>query len=200
MITDVAIDLDNVVFDFSTVITKHFSEHFGIDFPTPNKWEFYEDWGLSASNFYNILDKLTIETELFNEGAPIPKTLVGWHSLRDQDLKIHIITHRSHSAYGQTIKWLERYQLIPDSLHFTGNKADVLQAISTDEAVAIDDHVDQYVNYQMMGVRGYLFTQPWNRGYPARRVSTLPEFADEIRLYNQFCAMEDKHSLKMESF
>jgi hypothetical protein len=200
MITDVAIDLDGVMFDFSTAITKRFSEHFGVQFPTPVNWEFYEEWGLSASNFYQILDKLTVETELFNEGAPIYKTLVGWNNLRDQGLNIHIITHRSQSAYGQTIKWLERYQLIPDSLHFTGNKAEVLQAITVDESASIDDHVEQYVNYQTMGVRGYLFTHDWNRNYPARRVSNLPEFAEEIRLYNQYWTMEAKHSIATEVF
>ena len=200
MITDVGIDLDGVLFDFSAVVTKHFSEYFGQEFPTPQGWEFYEEWGLSASAFYELLDKLTYEREIFNDAAPISKSMVGWQNLKEQGLKLHVITHRSPSAYGQTVRWLERYRMIPDSLHFSGQKADILNAISTDESAAIDDYIEQYRDYENAGVRSYMFRQQWNRGYPVRHVDTLPEFADAIKLYNQYWKMENKHTIETMVF
>lgn len=200
MITDVAIDMDGVLFDFASVITKHFSEYFGTELPAPKGWEFFSEWGLSADSFYTLLDHLTTERELFNEGSPIPKSMVGWKSLREQGLRLHVITHRSWSAHAQTIKWLERYRFIPDSLHFTGDKAPVLASISTDEFAAIDDHYEQYAEYKAYGTKAFLFTQPWNEGHPGRRVSTLEEFADAIKLYNEYWKSENKFELMEQVF
>lgn len=195
MITDVAVDIDGVLFDFSTVVTKHFSEYYNKQFSVPTCWEFFAEWGMTADEFYETLDKLTYEREIFNDEAPIPKTMVGWQALRDQGLRIHVITHRSPSAQGQTIKWLERYRLIPDTLHFSGQKAEILTAISLDECASIDDHYEQYAEYKNYGVNAYMYTQHWNRGYLGRRVQTLPEFSEVIRVHNQYCNSEIKYGM-----
>ena len=200
MITDVAIDVDGVLFDFAGVVTKHFSDYFGTELPAPKNWEFFEDWGLSAEAFYTLLDHLTVEREIFNEGSPIPKTMVGWQAMREQGLRLHVITHRSWSAHAQTIQWLERYQLIPDSLHFTGDKAPVLASLALDEFASIDDHYDQYAHYKAYDTKAFLFTQPWNAGHPGRRVSNLVEFADAIKLYNQYWSAENAYTLMDQVF
>lgn len=191
MITDVAIDMDGVLFDFAGTITKHFSDYFDTELPAPKNWEFFEEWGLSADSFYTLLDHLTVEKEIFNEGSPIPRSMVGWQSMREQGLRLHVITHRSWSAHTQTIKWLERYRLIPDSIHFTGEKASILSALAIDEAAAIDDHYEQYVDYKGAGVHAYMFTHRWNASYPGRRVSTLEEFANVIKMHNEYWRMEN---------
>lgn len=195
MITDVAVDIDGVLFDFATTVQKHFSEYFQTAFPKPTTWEFYEHWNLSAKQFYDTLDLLTDERDLFNDSAPLPKTMVGWQALREQGLRIHIITHRSPTAYAQTIKWLERYRLIPDTLHFSGQKADIINALAVDECASIDDHVFQYNEYRDSGVHGYLYTQPWNDQYAGRRVNTLPEFANIIKTHNEYWKMEHDNTL-----
>jgi len=196
MITDVAIDLDGVMFDFANVIKEHFSECLDRDLPDPVKWEFYDEWGLTAEQFYYLLDEFSKERDLFNSEAPVPHSMVGWQSLRDQNLRLHVITHRSPSAWEQSIRWLERYRMVPDSLHFSGDKANILTAISIDECAAIDDHVSQYVSYRDAGVHAYLMTQTWNALYPGRRVSSLPEFADIIKLYNQYQYMEEFYAMQ----
>ncbi|NBS71322.1 hypothetical protein EBT31_20795 [bacterium] len=191
MITDVAIDLDGVVFDFSRVVTAVFSKYLKTDLPTPTKWEFFDEWNMTASDFYTLLDHLTVETEFFNSESPIRHTMVGWQSLREQNLRIHVITHRSHCAYDQTVKWLERYRLIPDTLHFAGDKAPILSALMIDEGASVDDNIGQYEDYFDMGIRSYLFNQPWNsQKKNARRVNNLIEFADDIKLYNKYWRSE----------
>lgn len=197
MITDVGLDLDGVVFDFATVVQKHFSDYLKRDLPFPRTWEFYEEWDLTAGQFYDLLDLFTHEREMFDVEAPIPKTMVGWQALRDQGLNIHIITHRSPSAYGQTVKWLERYRLIPDSLHFSGDKARILSAITSGESASIDDHYEQYISYCRNGVNAFLFDQPWNRNHAGRRVHTLPEFAEYVRVYNQYNGLEAKYGTEV---
>ena len=101
MITDVAIDLDGVVFDFSRVVTAVFSKYLKTDLPTPTKWEFFDEWNMTASDFYSLLDHLTVETEFFNSESPIRHTMVGWQSLREQNLRIHVITH--HMPHLETV-------------------------------------------------------------------------------------------------
>lgn len=187
MITDVALDLDGVMFDFSRVVTDVFSRHLGRALPTPQKWEFFDEWNLTAGDFYDLLDELTVKTEFFNSESPIRHTMRGWEMLRAQNLQLHIITHRSPCAYDTTVKWLERYRLIPDTLHFSGDKASILSAIVIDEGASVDDNVGQYEEYQEKGIRSYLFTQPWNlQKRNARRINNMIDFANSIKLYNDF--------------
>lgn len=194
MITDVGLDLDGVLFDFSHVVTEAFSKVLGPNLPYPTKWEFYTDWGLSAQEFYHLLDTLTVDEEIFDSHPPIPFTEEGWADLRDQGLNIHIITHRSMVSCVQTTRWLERYRLVPDTLHFTGEKAQVLSAISNERAIAIDDHYLHHVNYQDHGILSFLFNHPWNtKHHDAPRMDSLPEFAQYIRKYNEYWKMVEHY-------
>ncbi len=193
-ITDVAIDLDGVMFDFASSATFYFSRHLGKPLPAPTHWEFYEDWGLDARTFYKLLDELTAEHDLFDSGAPIHMTDDGVTFLREMGINIHVITHRSPVAFRQTSQWLERFNLLPDGLHFTGMKAEMLTAITNGSCAAVDDHYAQYVSYEHHGVKSFLFNQPWNLAYPnCRRVSNLHEFAQAVYLHNYYWSEEESH-------
>jgi beta-phosphoglucomutase-like phosphatase (HAD superfamily) len=193
VITDVGLDLDGVMFDFSSVATEEFSLLLNKPLTHPTTWEFYREpaWGLSKGEFYDLLEKVTVEREIFDRGALIEGTQEGWKMLRNMGVNIHIITHRSKSAMSQTTRWLERYNMLPDGLYFTESKAMVLDAIRDDEAVAIDDNWHQCFTYQNMDIKSFLYTQPWNRAYSHRRVSSLVDFAQYIRTYNEYCILEE---------
>jgi hypothetical protein len=189
VITDVAIDLDGVVFDFAESATFYFSRHLNKSLPRPTTWEFYTDWGLEAWEFYTMLDELTEEHDIYDSGAPLQNTIEGWNSLVTQGVNIHVITHRSPRAYTQTCRWLERFNMLADSLHFTGNKPETLHAcaVGGGALAAIDDNIHQYDAYIKNGVKAYLYTQPWNsRAVNASRVSDLMEFAEAVRINNDF--------------
>lgn len=184
MITDVGVDIDGVMFDFATVIHEQTSQYMGVPLSFPSRWDFYEDWGMTSENFYSYVKRLAIENDIFNHGSPYHNTKEGWASLRSQGIKIHVITYRPWEAYEQTVHWLERFQLIPDTLHFTGQKAGVLKGISSGEYASIDDHYDQYKQYQHEGAHAFVRTQPWNEKFHARRSNDLLDFAETIRFYN----------------
>lgn len=193
MITDVAVDIDGVMFDFATVIHEKTSKYMGVPLSYPTQWEFYKEWGMTSENFHAYLRRLAVEDDIFNQGSPYHNTKEGWSSLREQGLKIHIITHRPWEGYEQTVRWLERFQLIPDTLHFTGDKAGVLQGIAEGEYASIDDHYEQYASYYYRGAYSFLHTQPWNDGYPARRADDLLDFAEAIKFYNDKWAIKGEH-------
>lgn len=193
MITDVGLDLDGVLFDFSSAVTDSFSRILGRELPAPTTWEFYKDWGLRKEEFYALLATVTVDDELFDHGSPINGTVQGWELLRALGVNIHIITHRSMLAMNQTTKWLERYNLIPDGLYFTGDKALVLSSIAEEQAVAVDDHYDHYLDYHLMGLTAFVFHQPWNKDYSARRVHSLQELAQYIESHNNYALLEDKY-------
>jgi hypothetical protein len=175
-----------VLFDFATIIQFHASRELGRDLSYPDKWEFYTDWGLTEADFYNLLEHLTEEKQLFNEGSPYDGVAQGWRSLREQNLRIHIVTHRPWSSISQTARWLERWRLQPDSIHFTDNKSGVLTALAVEECASIDDYTEQYLSYEWAGAHSFLQTRPWNQRIDARRVSSLYEFSQAIQKYNEY--------------
>lgn len=193
VITDVAVDIDGVMFNFATVIQERTSQFMGVTLPFPTRWEFYEDWGMTHDGFHSYLKRLAVEEDIFDHGSPYHNTTEGWKSLREQGLNIHIITHRPWEAYEQTIKWLERFRFIPDTLHFTGDKASVLAGTTDDECASIDDHYEQYCMYHNRGVHSFLRAQPWNAGHPARRTKDLLDFAESIQFYNNKWAIKGDH-------
>lgn len=199
-ISDVGIDLDSVLFDFCSTVVDHFSRELGWAVPRPRIWEFYSEWGLSKEEFYGMLEEAIVEHDFFNCGSPIPGTLEGWKLLRQQNVKIHIITHRSLLAMRQTAQWLERYNLIPDGLHFTENKASVLDAVSSRLSVALDDNYDHVRNYKLSGIPAFYFTQPWNENLPGRRVGSLTEFATYVKVCNEYQYLEDYYEEMEEEF
>lgn len=186
MIKDVAIDMDGVLYDFSSAIHYHASAYLRRDLSLPTKWEFFLDWGMTHNEFYSMLEELTVEEEIFNQGSPYPLVKEGWKSLREQGLKIHIITHRAQSAYRQTTQWLERFQLLPDTLHFTDKKAHVLRAVSTDEYASLDDNELIHQTYVANHAHAFVMDRPWNWGAVGYRVDDLKEFADRIKIYNEY--------------
>lgn len=202
MITDFGMDLDGVVYDFASPAVWAFSQVMGQELPEPTHWHFYEDWGLTSEQFYMMLDEITKSHELFDIGSPVLGTLRGWKMLKELGVRIHVITHRSPSAYTQTTRWLERHNLVPDTLHFTDKKAEVLSALTPygGEAYAVDDCADFYTEYHDNGIDAFLFDRPWNRGFPAKRVNSLIDVAEKVGIYNRYHGVFDTDLYTTELF
>lgn len=183
MITDVGIDLDGVIYDFAGVFHEFVQNRSGITLPEPAKWDFYKDWGMTDKDFDIILAEATQKMRIFDSVAPMENTVDGWNLLKTHGIKIHVLTHRGHLAYEQTASWLNKYGLIPDSLHFGDNKT-ILSTIATDECAAIDDYPLYYDRYEKANILSFLRTQPWNGEKYARRVDDLLEFAEKIVTLN----------------
>ena len=183
MITDVGIDLDGVMYDFASVFHEFVQNRSGITLPKPTKWDFYKDWGMTDKDFDDLLAEAIENTRIFDSIAPMENTIEGWNLLKANDIKIHVLTHRGHLAYAQTVNWLTRYGLIPDSLHF-GNDKTILSTIALDECAAIDDYTLYYDKYEKANILSFMRTQPWNGEKYARRVDDLLEFAEKVVTLN----------------
>lgn len=184
MITDVGIDLDGVMYDFATVFRSYAQDRMGKELSAPTKWDFYKEWGMTDEQFNQWLEEGVKNLRLFNYLRPMHNTLEGWQLLRDNKLNIHVLTHRHPHSYEQTVQWLMKYDLIPNSLHFGTNKT-ILKTLALDECAAIDDMPQYYDSYNNIGVLSFFRTQPWNDTRKGRRVSDLLEFAEAILAINK---------------
>lgn len=184
-ITDVGIDIDGVIFDFASAFHEYCSYRLKNDsLPMPTHWDFYLEWGLTFKSFNDLLKEATVDERLFMWRYPIQNSLQGWESLKNQGLRIHILTHRASYAYSQTTEWLEKHKMFPDTLHF-GYEKDILKHISHKKAAAVDDYTKYYDMYDNNGVMPFLMTQPWNIGHRATRVTDLLDFATKVKEYNE---------------
>ena len=184
MITDVGIDMDGVMYDFAKVFHEYAQNRMGKELSTPTTWDFYKEWGLSDEQFDEWLIEGVQNLRLFNCDAPMENTVEGWNLLKQNGIKIHVLTHRGHVSYVQTVQWLNRFGLYPDSLHFGTNKG-ILKAFATDQCAAIDDYPLYYTQYDRAGVISFLRTQPWNESMYARRVTDLLDFAKKVITINE---------------
>ena len=184
MITDVGIDMDGVMYDFAKVFHEYAQNRMDKKLSTPTTWDFYKEWGMSDEQFDEWLIEGVQKLQLFNCDAPMENTVEGWNLLKENDIKIHVLTHRGHVSYEQTVKWLNRFGLYPDSLHFGTNKG-ILKTFATDECAAIDDYPLYYTQYDRAGVISFLRTQPWNEQAYARRVTDLLDFAKKVITINE---------------
>lgn len=183
MITDVGIDLDGVMYDFAWVFHKYAQDRMGKELSEPSTWDFYREWGMTDEQFNEWLEDGVKNLRLFDYLNPLFNTHEGWKLLKDNNIKIHVLTHRSPHSYEQTVQWLVKNNLIPDSLHFGQNKT-ILKTLAQDECAAIDDMVQFYDSYNKEGVLSFLRTQPWNQERRARRCADLLEFAQAIVAIN----------------
>lgn len=185
MISDVGIDLDGVLYDFSQIFQEYCEERMGILLSAPTRWNFYLDWGLTDDQFASWLDDATKTDQIFNRSKPMKNVREGWDSLREQGLTLHILTHRHPVAYKQTIDWLTEYDLLPDTLHFGATKT-ILSQLGKGTCAAIDDHIPFYTEYVNKGILAFLHTHPWNEAENALRADDLLDFANKIKIYNEY--------------
>lgn len=183
MITDVGIDMDGVMYDFAKVFHEYAQNRMGKELPKPTCWDFYHEWGLTDEQFDEWLVEGVQKLRLFNSDSPMENTIEGWNLLKQNGIKVHVLTHRGHVSYEQTVQWLNRFGLYPDSLHFGTNKA-ILKLIATDECAAIDDYTLYYDQYEKANILSFLRTQPWNGEKYARRVNDLLDFAEKVIMFN----------------
>ena len=183
--TDVGVDLDGVIYPVHDVFRKYCEKVKGMkNLPEITHWEFYTDWGLSLDEFLNFLYTATRYHNLFGSAEPMEGTLEGWELLKESGIKIHIMTSRISAGWLQTVKWLNQYNLIPDTLHFIDNKT-ILTKIASGRSIAIDDSDTLIKQMSNAGIQAVLRTQPWNiQNDTNQRVNSFLEFAQFIYINN----------------
>lgn len=162
MITDVAIDLDNVLYPFSTEFHRFCSKALDRELALPTKWEFYEDWGLDETHFKALLEE-GVMSGVFVNGEPDTGALAAWNTLRDIEVRIHVLTARPTSAWADTTWWLDNWGFKADTLHFTEDKS-IFEYLIKDGGVGVLlDDAPKYLTMIAPNYATAAFDQPWNR-------------------------------------
>lgn len=171
----VGIDLDGVCYDFANSVRAYLNQ----PHPDPERWEFYEDWGLSLDDFLGVCHDGVDAGVIFSHGDPYANVAEAFGILAAAGHSIHIVTDRSFGSSGAsaaaTAAWLDRHGLRYDSLTFSADKT----IVKLD--VMVDDKPANYVALEAAGVESYLLTRAWNKQVPnARRVLDLLHFAEVV--------------------
>lgn len=180
----VGIDLDGVCYDFAASVREYLCNREGTHDPEacadPERWEFYEDWGLDLPAFLDAFHAGVNAGVIFSHGAPFPNVAEAFARIKAGGHSIHIVTDRSMGNPGAseaaTSAWLARHGLPFDSLTFSADKA----VVNLD--VMVDDKLANYDALEAAGIRAYLLTRKWNQHdlTPRRRVLDLLHFAEVI--------------------
>lgn len=181
----VGLDLDGVCYDFSGSLRQHLVTNVGgawtaFDFPDPDCWEFYEDWGLDLGAFLLHCHDGVDAGVIFSHGDPLPRVREACQWIKAAGHSIHVVTDRSFGKPGAaaraTLDWLARHEIQYDSVTFSADKT--IAAVD----VMVDDKPENYAALTAAGVDAYLLSQPWNMHVEgAQRVLDLLHFAEVIR-------------------
>lgn len=184
----VGVDIDGVLYDFAGALRDYLHHIAGWDMlqvchdhPEPERWEFYEDWGMTLHEFVQHCHNGVDAGWIFWKGRSFPGARAALQTLRDEGHTIVLITDRHFGGPGQselaTRAWLAGKDMPYDELHVTADKT----------TVQVDFHIDdKWENYKAMrgaGVGAYLLRRPWNSLYlPDHAVDSLEEYVALITL------------------
>lgn len=183
---DVGIDVDGVLHAFHqsfrhyVVINKIRTEE-QCSHPV-DRFNFYREWGISDDEFPEICNAGVDAGVIFDYGDPMEADAsASLYRLRELGHRIHIITYRLFGTNGAskatTLRYLQRHDLIYDSIAFSKDKT----VVPTD--FFLEDQVANYDQLELAGCESYLINRPWNEmvdGDDRRRVSSISEFVDII--------------------
>jgi hypothetical protein len=183
MITDVAIDLDGVLYPFIPQFEKFCSRVLTPPLAPATKWLFYEDWGISKDEFHGLLSE-AVHAGVFLHGEPPIGAHAAINAMRERGIKIHFITSRPAESWSDTTWWLDHWILKGDTLMFT-HKKEAFALLCEDEGAILEDspiYMDALAPYNKIHVVAY--DQPWNQHCEFDRVHSVMEFARLVCQYN----------------
>ena len=165
----VNVDLDGVVYPFIEVFTEYLEEEMGENpplpegFKTPTKWEVWEDWGMTQSEWTSWFRTAVRDYVVWHNGQPITGAVHGLWDLSDAGYHIRIATNRLvlatdyQLAVTATVAWLDRNNVPYHSLAMLGGES---KATLTGVTL-LDDKPENVREWRW--AQAMLFNQPWNR-------------------------------------
>ena len=186
----IGVDLDGILYDFVGALERWcdmpcrmcsncgLTRHYRKQVPATT-WEFYREWGWTASGFRNVCDEGVNADYIFLDGPPTPGSVDALHTLRSDGHTIILITARDFGAPGKseelTRRWLQKYGVPYDELHFNGDKT----SVPTD--VFLEDCTENLIALEEAGPTvAYAWDQPWNQDWKGARVGDWGEFVDQV--------------------
>jgi FMN phosphatase YigB (HAD superfamily) len=143
----------------------------------PQSWQFYQDWGLTEEGFDDLANEAAEDGFLFSQSPHHGVNRVLQH-VRNAGHDVVLVTARYHGPdpLGQTLDWVERWDVPCDYVHVTKGK----HLIEMDTFV--DDRYDTVLNLRQIGVDAYLLHTPHTPAYTvgAPIVTSLVHYIDRV--------------------
>lgn len=184
------VDLDGVLFDFAHSLHRYLVS-IGHEVPEydvvkeVDKWEFYEDWQLSVTDFLKHCHD-GVDAGYVFRGPVRPGSKEALDRIKAAGHEIHIVTDRSfgskpYNSERATYDWLEEHGLPFNSVTFSPDKT----VVPTD--CFVEDKIANYDALKLSGVDAYLITRPWNKipswlekPFPRKRLNDIRDYAGII--------------------
>lgn len=181
---DIGLDIDNVLYPWSTVMTRWVERRKGYAPGTYDdialSWTWYKDqWGMASQEFQEHFTSGVHAGVIFSKGDPSPGSVSVARRLHAAGHRLHYVTDRAIDgvtpghAYNVTHRWLHDHGFPVDSLTITADKT----SVRTD--VFLDDGPH---NITALLDAGHPCPVVWDKPhnqtllYPARRVRSWHEF------------------------
>lgn len=185
----ILLDLDDTIADFKSAMYKSMKTAFG-NVKHYNKWNTYNLTDHCGQNINDILNLIVNDNVLENLLPYDHSAYLIEQLYKDNNIVIVTSRHYHPNAKRITKNWLMQNKIPFDSVHITGadiKKSDIAKMYNV--KYAVDDHIENCLDYQMHGYNCILFNQPWNRSHKHNRdnISSLHELLPPIYLTKE-CA------------
>jgi hypothetical protein len=157
------------------------------DCTRPLTWYPYQEYGCSKEEWWAALAEGTESGYLYS-ASPMEGAIDALHLLREHGAALFIVTARGTASLplGAQIRrltrdYIDRWEIPTDGVFFTQDKEEVARSLKLTHA--IDDRVQNALDFLSAGAISYLHDQPWNLGmtWPGiRRVPNLTTFAERV--------------------
>jgi hypothetical protein len=171
----IAVDIDNILWDFSPVFWERLRKINPEIVPPPvwDRWDFWHTY-VTTKQLYGVIKEIHLEQERF---LPFKDARPFLESLRGMGFYIIIASHREGGTFEPTERWLKMHHLIFDEIHLSNDKSILFKDLCAvvDDSPSVLDKA-KAANIVRVGLRC-----PWNKDTDHPLFDTLPEILAYIK-------------------
>ena len=177
----VAVDIDGTLADVIPMWVKVYNEEYNknLDYKSVNKWAFWDDLGISISEFFRIFSKAWSRWE---EIKPTEEDVSQTMDTLSQLCSLDIVTGRTRDTLGYVKNWLKKHQIPYDSFVAVSMWE---RKIRLPYEFYIDDSPDLARLAALNRKIVLVYSQPWNRhveeGPWVKRINNLSEAIEILK-------------------
>lgn len=179
----IGLDLDGVCYNYSATacyLLNHY-KGYGLDWTETNSWDWLQEQ--VKNNDWQWLWSEGVRKGLFRYGSLVKGAAEGVKELSDIG-DICVITSRPNSAVTDTLEWLAFMRFPVKEFHIM-SKGESKATVKPD--IAIDDKIENILDYNNSQIDTILFDQKYNWNYPEtiynRRAYDWNGVVDKVRSY-----------------
>jgi 5'(3')-deoxyribonucleotidase len=181
--THIAIDMDDVILDFSGLLLRVIKKEYGVDLSKEFEMRY---WGL-----HDIIDPIVGESWwnwmrrrdwLWAKADAVDGSIGAIDTLRRQGHFLEIVTAKPSWAEPQVWQWLGKWRPAVHRVTIMPTPGKAVKADWTDASIIIDDKEENCQGFLNSGREAILFDRPHNREtWGIRRARGWQEVLNELR-------------------